>query len=146
MVPLLMNLIVLVNELRITSKGGVMNILIFQVRSWNLFADKVINVGNYWGITGEFIGNYYVITGRLLGNYWVINITCLWGIEGIVFELTLPFFITLYFYCFSLINKKEERDIKFQRWVIKGCGHICYQSFQLLHLIQVEYSLMRNPN
>ena len=54
-------------------------------------------LGNYWGIPRELLGNYQGITGNLLGNYWGIKIICISGIEIIVFEITLPYFLTLYF-------------------------------------------------
>ena len=36
------------------------------------------------------------------------------------------------FFCFSLIIKKEERNIKRQLWVINGCVCLCCQRCQLL--------------
>ena len=35
--------------------------------------------------------------GELLGGYWGIKIICLSGIERIVFELTSPSLVTVYF-------------------------------------------------
>ena len=45
----------------------------------------------------ELLGNYCVIIVELLGGYWGIKNICLSGIEIIVFELTSPSFLTLYF-------------------------------------------------
>ena len=55
MVPLLLNQIGLAIQLSRTSKGGVMNHLMFQVILWNFLCRQ----GNYWGITRELMGNYW---------------------------------------------------------------------------------------
>ena len=43
------------------------------------------------------MGNYWDIIGGLLGDYCVIKIMFLSGIEIIVFEITSPSLLTLYF-------------------------------------------------
>ena len=63
MVPLLLNQIGLVTQLRRTLKGEVMNHLMFQVIFWIFLCRQ----GNYWGITIELLGNYWV-KGVLLLN------------------------------------------------------------------------------
>ena len=94
--------------------------------------------GEYWVITGEiyrelmgkFLDNYWEYIGELLSNKDNLPIRdiedCVWA--------NLKFLAYSKFCCLSLNNKKEERDIKWKRSVIKGCSCLCCQQCQLFQV------------
>ena len=63
-------------------------------------------------MTRELLGNYWRITGELFGNYWGINIICISGIERIVFELTSPSLLNLYFVASVLSIRRRKETSK----------------------------------